>query len=67
MGAYKLPPREEVMTQTIHGRVSKPARKYHDEQFVKGSGAASRPGYDGTDMEFVGSLSSTRSLNEFKK
>lgn len=67
MGAYKLPPREEVMTQTIHGRVIKPARKYHDEQFVKGSGAAARPGYDGTDMEFVGSTSSSRFLNSSKK
>lgn len=52
MGAYKLPPREEVVHTTASGRVSKPPTYYINEKFVKGSGACKRGDFDETDMKY---------------
>lgn len=51
MGFFTLP--SQVKRTTLSGRVTKPPRRFHQEHFVKGSGACTRRGYDGTDMDYT--------------
>lgn len=60
MGYYNIPqtPVSSAPVKTRTGRTVKPTQFYSRETFTKGSGAALRPGCDGTDMGFEGGESS---------
>lgn len=51
LGFFTLP--SDVKKVTRSGRITKPPRRFYHENFVKGSGACVRKGFDSTDMNYV--------------